>query len=343
MTYGVTKLRKNQYGKESTPGSVHAATALWVGEVNGIKDESPYVLPPMNVGYLMHTDIGYFSGKAAGLDVPDAPASFEQIMYPLEGGIAIATPSSNGSATTAYIRSYPLLSTAMGYVLTGSSVNPVQTFSIEAGDNSQAYVMEFSFCESFTLKGAIGQAVMLGSKWVGRQKTAATFTGAIGVPTIEQVVFNNAKLYVDDTGGTIGATQKVGTFLGFELTVKTGWIAQQTGDGALFFNFIKCPGAEITGKITYEYDTAGIAAETKFAAGTTQLLRIAMLGSSLGAGGTYATKILQFSTAAKITSVDPIGSQNGDDTVTANFTCVQGNAGQTTPTFVSCNTLATVP
>lgn len=344
MAYGVTKLRKIQYGRESTPGTQAAATYIHRGEAAGIKDDSPYTLVNENVGYLMQTDRGYFGSVAASLDVPEHPATFEGILHLFEAGIKTVSPTGNGGTTTANIYTYPLLSTAGAFVLVGSSSNPIKPYTVEAGDNNAAYYMAFAYIEQIDLTFAPKEAVKVTCKWVGRQKLTATFTAALSPTAQEEILMLNGKLYVDDTGGTIGTTQKTGTWLGGKLSLKTGWQPIYTGEGNLYYVGIKNVGPELTGSITYEYDTTGSTAEAKFAAGTTQLVRMTFPGSALsGSGGTYSTKLFRFDAAVKYTDVEAIGSDNGDDTVTVNFSAVQGNSGQATPTFTVCNLLNAVP
>jgi hypothetical protein len=338
-----TKLRQLQIGQEATPGTPATCTAVYRGPASTIHDPTELIIPPEDVGYKMQVDRGYFASTLARYDAPETELTFEQVLYPLEAGIKTVSPSANGGTSTAYIYTHPLLSTAGGFVKVASSLNPVKTMTLKGGNNQQAYAAEFCFVEEWTLSGAPGEALKHSHKWVGRQRTKTTFD-SVGLTMPEPVYFQKGKLFMDDSGGTIGTTQKAATWLGFSATIKTGWAAQFTGDGDMYFTFIKCGDPTLTGSLTLMYDDAGEAAEDKYAAATTQLMRWLFAGSALpGAGGTHTTKLFRLDQAVKIKSIEPLDGQDGRDVLTFNWEAVQGNAGQLTPTFTTVNLLAAVP
>lgn len=337
---GIEKLRQLQIGQEVTPGTAVACTAVWRGQANSIVDPTELVLPNEHVGYLMQVDRGYHAMTEATYESPETEVTFEQCLYPFEAGIKTVSPTGNGGTTNGYIYSYPLLSTDRGFVKVASSENPVKVLTLKGGDDQQAYAMDFSFCEQIAMSGAINDSLKWTHNWRGRQRTKTTFD-ALSLVAVEEILFNKGKLYLDATGGTIGTTQKTATWLGFNLALETGWRAVFTGDGGMYFTFIKNIGPKLSGTLTLEYDDVAEAMEDAKIAGTTQLMRMLFAGSALtGTGGTYTTKLLRVDSAIKIKSIAALESQDGNDTLVLNWEAVQGNAGQATPTFTAVNTLS---
>lgn len=328
-----TKSRKIQLGRESSAGTPVAATVVWVGPANVINDPVELVMPDDNVGYLGPIDRGYFPRASAELEMPETELTFEQFPHICEAGIRTDTPAANGGTTAGYIYEY---------VFPTTSANTIKTYTVESGNSQKAHRMEEGFVDSFTLTGAPDEAWMLTAKWLGRQKSENAFT-SLSIVVPEVAVFNKTKLYLDATGGTIGSTQKSNTFVGMSIDVKTGLRFIPAANGNLYHSGTKCVGPDITGSMTLEYDTVGAAMEDVFEAGTTYLMRLDIVGSALtGSGGTHATKLVRLDTAIKITSIAPLESMDGNDTVTLNWRAVQGNAGQAAPTITVVNLLSSL-
>jgi len=331
----ITKLRKLQLGRESTAGTPVAATTIYRAPASSIVADQERVIPDENVGYLGPIDRGYFPSIGATYEMPESEATFEQILHLLEAGVQTVSATANGGTTTAYVYTYAMPTTAQ---------NTIKTYTLEVGNDQQAYRMGYGHVETITLSGVPREAVKVSAMWRGQSKMANAFTGALSLAAVEEILFGKGKLYLDDAGGTLGGTLTSATWMGFTMEVNTGWRAQWTGDGALNFSFIKNIGPDITGSLTLEYNATGVGAETAFAAGTTKLVRMDFDGSTLsGSGGTYSTKKYRVDLAMQITSVDPLESRDGNDIVTVNFRAVYNATAALYANFLVCNLLATVP
>jgi hypothetical protein len=329
---GIEKLKKCQLGLEASKGSEVNATALWLGDVT-MTDNREATIPDENVGYLGPVDRSYIPFADADVEFAETPANYEQIGYPLSAGIKdVVTGSANGGTTNGLTYTYPLATTA---------VPTTKAYTIESGDNQQEYQAYYGFCQEITLKGAPKEAVTIASKWHAQTMGKGTFTAGVTVPTVEQILFQSGKIYSDAVGGTLGATQLTNTWLGFDMTIKTGLVPVHTGDGNLFFSFDKCTGMDVTGSIVFEHDAVGVAAYDDFVAGTTKKVRMQFLGSALtGNGGTFATKALQINMSMKILSVVLLDAVDGNDTVKVNFRAVYNATANLYFSIVVCNTLA---
>jgi hypothetical protein len=170
-----------------------------------------------------------------------------------------------------------------------------------------------------------------------------TFTAGITPPTVEQILFQKGKIYLDAVDGTIGATRLTDTWLEFNMGIKTGLLAVWTGDGSLSFSFIKFVGASVEGSIKFEHDAVGVARYDDFKAGLTKKVRMEFLGSALaGAGGSYTTKALRIDMSMKIKSVKLLDSVNGNNTVTVNYKAVYNSTADLFCVLSVVNKLATL-
>ena len=150
-----------------------------------------------------------------------------------------------------------------GYVYTHTlpttAEKTIYTYTVEAGDNTQAEIMLYSYCSEMTLSGKYGEAWMLDATLMGRQAALTTFTAALTPTTAETILFGKTKIYIDAATGNVGGTLKSNTLLEASLKITTGWIPKYTADGELFFSFIACTEPEVMLDITFEHDAISIA------------------------------------------------------------------------------------
>jgi hypothetical protein len=328
---GVTKLNKVQLGLESTKGTEVDASALWLGAAT-LTDNRELTIPEENIGYLGPVDRGYIASADATIEFAETTLTFEQL-YPFAAGIDdTVSGSANGGTTNGYTYAYPLATTA---------APTTKAYTVEGGDNQQEYQALYSFCEEITLAGSPTEAVTIASRWRARSMGKGTFTANVAVPTVEQVLFQKGKLYIDAVGGTIGTTQATNTWLGMEMTIATGLVPVFTGDGQLYFSFDKCTGPDVTGSLIFEHDAVGVARYDDFVAGTTKQVRMQFDGAALtGTGGTFTTKAFRIDMAMKILSVVLLDSVNGNNTVRVNYRAVFNSTANLYCNITVCNTLA---
>lgn len=328
---GIKALRMIQLGAESTAGDAVAATARWRG-MGTIEDGREVVFPEEDIGLVGGADRSYIPRLAAAISFEDIEATFEQLPYILEAGVQTVSPTTDSGS--GYIYSYAFPTTG---------VNSIQTYTIEGGDNQQAEEMEYAFVEAFTLSGAAGEALKMSADWVGRQVTNTTFTASLSVPSVEEILFSKASLYIDDSTGTVGTTLISNTLLAMNLEVDTGWQVVETATGELYFSFAKSTMPEITLDITFEHDANAVAEKTAWRNQTPRQLRLEFPGSALSTTGTYDTKLLRVDLAGKWESFEPLGEEDGNDTVEATFRMRYNSTAALFGEIVVVNELSALP
>jgi len=340
---GTKALRKIQFGQESTAGSAVAATQMWRG-MGVISDDREVIFPEEDVGLISGTDRSYIPRVMASITFEETPATFELLPYIGEGGIkeiGSGTACGDGSVVGAYkyVYSFPT-----------DSLNTLKTFTIEAGDDVQAQEMEYSFVQNFSLSGSAGEAWMVSADWVGRQATDASFTGALSIPSVEEILFSKTKLYIDAVGGTIGTTQVSDTLLDATLNVNTGWIPKFTAEGDLYFSFAKSTEPEITLDVTFEFNSTAVTERGYWEGETARLVRLQADGAALSTGTattttttySFANKGMILDLAGKWERFDAIGEQDGNDIISASLRVRYNETATQFADLVICNTASSL-
>jgi len=335
---GIRDFRKLQLGKETTAGTAVAATTIWRGRAVW-NDETEISKVEEDTGMaLLQGDADYQSSHSATIDLEEVAATFEQLPYLLAMAIENITAGvQDGTGGTGYVYQYDHPTNAAG---------AIQSYTIEVGDNQRVDEGNYAFGEEVTISGAAGEALMMSGTLRCRHNGApdAEFTTTATLPTTEVILFNTGKLYLDATTGTMGTTVKTGTFRGFEVTIPSGHVPVETGDGSLYYSTEVYAGNvenPWTGSLTLLHDTTG-EAELGFArAGTVRLLKLLFEGSTLGTAGTYTKKTLIISGAIRYSEIPSTEETDGLAEITLPFEWVWSDslAGQ----VIVVNELVTLP
>ncbi len=334
MPQGIKALRKILLGYETSTGGSVAATAIWRGE-GTIQDTREVIHPVEDVGYLSGTTRTYTPSVGAEIEFSETPATFEQIGYILEAGVKmVAAPTADGGGTD---KIYP-------YTFPTTGSNSIRTYTIQGGDNIQQEQMSYAFVTEFGLSGTSKQAVMMSAKWVGQQVSLGTFTTPVALPTVETILFNNAKLYIDAIGGTIGTTLKSATLLGFDLKATTGYTPVFTGDGNLYFSFHKQVMPEFVLTVTFEHDATSVAEKAAWRAETPRKLRLKIDGSTVQTPGViYSAKSLIIDAIGKWETFEKLDERDGNDIVTGTMRVRFDSTANSNGQIVVVNELTALP
>jgi len=315
--YGIKSLRQIQMSRESAIRTPTTDYTVWRG-TGTLQDQRVVVFPDEDVGIFGGTDRQYVPQKMGELVMEDTPATYEQIGHIFDAGLYEATPVADGGGS-GYVRTYtmPQASTDI------KQSTDLQTYGFKGGDNVDVEYAKGSFVRSFSLSGNSGEAVNVTATWETCEVASDTdgFETAT-TPSVEEILFSKAELYIDDSTDTIGTTQIDGAFISMDLSVTTGWKSIFSADGSLEYSGLKQVMPEIMLNVTFEHTAAGVVAEkAAWRAGTSRLIRIQAEGSALETSGSYDYNTLIFDLAGKWESFEAIGDEDGDDIVTGTFRC----------------------
>ncbi len=239
-----------QIGKESIKGTAVAATARLLGDVKVPKDQVP-VYPGFNLG-IRAKDVESHSYQQLvdGL-VLDFPTAYFQLLpwlasMTLKGNI---TPGAHSGGTGFFDWDHtPALTSAS---------NAQDSFTVEMGDNVQAYEANYLLGKKLTISGAMGnnEPVKASVETFGQKLVPSTFTSAIAIPSIETMIANLTKLYINSSWATKGTTQVTGLLIDYSLEILTGLVPRHHGNGLSFDSHKEGP-IDAMLKLTLEGDAA---------------------------------------------------------------------------------------
>lgn len=279
---GYKALSKVQMGAESTAGTAVAADFIWRGPFAGLQDSRETVNVEEDIGVAMPSARKFNANVFAEMAMPATPATPEQLPHILEAGIkGIGTGLADGTSSSGYTYDYD-------FGLT--SINTVQSYTIESGDNAGVEEAEYSVVRQFVISAVRGELVQMSAEWFGRQVAASTFTGALVPPAVSEMAAINAELFIDDATGSFGGTSiGCGNLLEATLTVVTGQDALFTADcGELYFNeaYFNIEEVEATLELKFLHDTVAIAEKAAWRASSERLVRLNFQGDAYATPGT---------------------------------------------------------
>jgi hypothetical protein len=306
---GVKVLRKIQLGRETTSGTKGTINSLWRGD-GVLEDARDLKFVSEDIGIIGGVGRVVEAKQLAKIQFAEAGATFEQLPIPLTASLKACHTGVADGVGSGKVFTFPFPSTG---------VNDFDTYSIEGGDNQQEEEGTFFFVEQIKISGKSGEPVKVSVDWLGRTVTPGTFTTSVAIPSVEDMLFGKCKLYVDPVTNTYGQTQKTMTFLGFEVTIKTGLVAVWTGDGYTYLSFAKQTEPDIKAKVTFEHDTTGVSEKLNWRNHTPRLLRVSCDGSALTTAGTYTTRKMLIDIPGTWEKFDKLGEINGNDVVAGNL------------------------
>lgn len=295
-------------GKQPSTSAV-ATTTLWHG--NGLlEDQRVTKYIDADVGILSGNNQTYIPKLAAALLLETTPASFEQLPHLGEMVIKKVTTGAADGSGAGKIYTYTFPTTAvptLGY------------YTIETGDNQAAEEGDYMFGTDLTLTGDEGEAWTMAANLMGRQVTASSFTTSATTPSVEIILFQKTKLYIDAIGGSFGGTLKSNTLLASQFTYKNGARAKFTADGQLYFSFVQPTKPEARLKLTFEHDTTSVNEKVNWRAETPRKIRLIATGSAFTAGSAYSAKTMILDLCGKWEKFGKIGERNGNDILEGEF------------------------
>lgn len=323
-TGGVKALRKLQFARQadSDSGDAIAATEIWRG-TGTIEDARDLHYIDEDVGILVGTDRTNTSALQAKLTLDPIPATYEQFPHILEMNVKTVTPTSDSGNGSGIIYTYPIPTNA---------TQAVKPYCWQGGDNIQAEVANFMHGIDFTLSGEEQKEWMMSSNLMGRTVVNNNFTSLSSLVAIDEMNFNQTKLYIDPDSNSWGTTLFSNTLLQASLKYTSGLIPKYTADGNLYLSWFQMTMPKIELTITCEHDSQMVIEKGFWRTETARLIRLLNQGPALTTPGVYTYKTLNIDLAGKWLKVNKLGERNGNDvlefTFTGRYNATQASAGQ---------------
>jgi hypothetical protein len=275
---------KAQIGVETTMGTEVDATTLLRAQMT-LTGENTREFGAEDIGILGGLGRSYVVKRDASASIDDMTATFEQLPHFLNAGIDGVTPVQDAAGGYEYTWVVPYDAT------TYAALDGLDFLTLEMGDEQQAKILTGTFAETLTITmDSEGAWKLDGTTLRGQPRENTTFTAAISVPSVEEILFGNTALYINDTGSAFGTTQ-IDNFLGATLTISNLYTAvwTGTGDGA-YFGLVKLTGGEATLTWRGEHDADAVTEDGKREDGTARAVQLIATGSAISGGSTYTNK-----------------------------------------------------
>ena len=301
---------KVQAADEATAGTAVAATAKWNAfSLRPTIGDRTIVQPVEDRGSLAMAHTGYTTQLTASLGDLAGDCTYEDVILPALMSLESITPTQPNSATdpNEYLWTFEPSWTA---------ANSPKTFTIEWGDDVQAWETEYCFATGLTISGNANEAWQVSAPLMGRQNSTTTFTGALTDRSLERAIFNKGTIYIDDAGGTIGTTQFACDMVNFTWTLPTHYSSFYGAGGQLYFCGLAEAKVQPTLSMTVVMDSGqATLMTTDYTAETVQLVRVQTTGATMDNNAKY----IYIDGAYRIVNISEIGNQGGLSIVTMTY------------------------
>jgi hypothetical protein len=276
---GQMALAKLQVGREVVPGTAVAATRKQP-IMSGNLTESVEFNFPQEQRESFHANYRGFATKrsveVSGMEI--AP-TYEDLPWFLNFAIS----SNMDGAPTAI--------SAQQYAFTpNATVNDLGTATLEVGDDTQAYQVDFAVISRLELNIAKNAPSTLSVDWLGKSATAASFTSNLSDRVTEDINGALALAYID--ASSIGSTA-VTNVIDARITIESMQTQFWALDGSLtptdvYRNAARAAAVEMNVAFTDTTEYAAWQSNISGTGSTQRLIRLVVNGSSI-AGTTPAT------------------------------------------------------
>lgn len=268
----VTALRGIQIGKESVAGTRVAADIIWLGS-GEMTDQRTWHAPDTEERNSLSLEHRQIEVAKQSQFVYRGSITFEQILFLLDmgvkGSVSPSTPT-NGVLTRDWT-----------YTPNNSSLNVPETYTIEYFDNQQEYEFGHGIVEQMALNFPMGEVGNVQATLFGQGTAKATKTAALSDPTVEDVVSQKGKIYIDTSWANLGNTQKSGLLANSSIAFTTGFAPVPLADGSTDFSTYAERKRALDVTMTLRHNSDGVAQFDNYAAATGIFVRLEWTGSEI--------------------------------------------------------------
>lgn len=278
---------KVQYGKESTKGTAVASTRIRVGQAPRITSDSKTEFIPEQFGVRMKYRRAHVYERLYQNVLASSHAGFQQMIVPLltgvKGGVTASevTPSQGD-----YLWTFtPNLTAAAGS-------NTPDAFTMQVGDDEQAWRVPYCMTPRISLKGAVSQdggaaPVSIEQEVFGRFIEETTFTSSLSLENSTPMNAKLAQLFVDTAWSGVGGTEYSDALVDFGCEILTGVHPIFRGATANYFNAHREGEMDLTFAFTVDSALRDELLASQ-QAGDLQVARLKLNGPQIGSGTSHS-------------------------------------------------------
>ena len=313
MTMG---LRKIQIRREDTRGTpVTTAMDILLGRMTMTPSIGLYIPEDeeRNSMALLHrrSEVGQESSMSY-----DGSVTFEQIINLLamgihgasaDAGTGLITTPTNGVLTRDWTYEPTLI----------ASASP-NAYTVQYGDNQQAYQSSFVMARRLAFTYAMGEPLVVSADLFGQFATKVSFGGTPTELTVEDAISQKTKIYADTTWAGLGTTQISNALISASVSIPTGLVPVRYADGLLEFSGFSENKWAADVELVYKHNAAGETEYDKYTAtgGTLTFIRLETTGSEIEAVTPTYDKLFRLDLSLRITEPPVLfGEQDGENVI----------------------------
>ena len=276
-----------QYGKEAptAQGTAVAADTIWVGQVGAHTSDRKISYPVEQFKVRAESNRSVVGQRLVIDTLMSDHGTFQQLPMILSGLLkGGVTPVEQNTSQGDYLWDFTPSLTAG---------NALDSFTIEKGDDTQAWEAEYCMFERLTLSGQINQdnsfsPVNIEAAFFGRQWTETTFTAALSLPNTNSIDAILSQLYIDTAWSAIGGTEKAGILRDFSIEILGGAHPKFHGGSNRYFDAHDQGLISIMGNFTFEGNSTADTIWDAKQAQTEQFIRFKLSGDQIGSGDVHS-------------------------------------------------------
>jgi hypothetical protein len=337
---GSDVFRTVEYGTETTHGTAVAADTKLLCSVTPTDGDRQIIIPSLGTGQRIAgtLDSAYVrrimaDGLTMEFPADEAGLYFQALPFLLNCGVKadVGAEQTGGEGDYLYEHAAPL---------TGAET--VDTITLEAGDDSQAYEWDYCLLRQLVIAGnADTGEVTATATWTGTERTATTFTGS-SIPTTTPMIGKLMRLYIDDSWVTLGTTEVEDALLDWTITLDTGVHPKMRGSATRLYEAHGQDRMMLTIELALERVAAVDTEHDYFLADTptTRHVRLELdSGVAIGAGENHQ---FWLDAAGVWTAWTPMGrNQDGNLLDVVTFTCGYDATGSSAFQFNTITNITT--
>ena len=162
--------------------------------------------------------------------------------------------------------------------------NDQDSYTVEYGDDSQAWECPFVVCMDLDLSVTLDDIVKVRAGMVGREATRTSFTPSLDDEDVTEVVANDLKIYIDDTWGAIGTAQKDSLLVGASIKLPSGLATTKYADGRKDFSNVRENSRHHELELEMTIGTDGLAELSAYDNQTLRAIRLQFEGPAIESG-----------------------------------------------------------
>ena len=307
---------KSQAGIESTPGTPVAAAKILVGQAMVISTDTKLTFPEEQFGVRARSRRAIaYERMWMGTRVINE-CGFQNLLLPLLTGIK---GSVAGAEQTSSQHDY--LHTFTPSMTAAAGLNAPQAFTLQLGDDEQAWRVPYCHTDRITLKGSMAQdggaaPVTMEQGIFGRYIEENAFTGSLSPEASTPMNAKLSRLFLNTAWASVGTTEVTDALVDWTLEIIPNLHPRFRGAAANYFNNVAEGIFDVTLALTLE----SLLRDELLAsqqAGDLQVIQLAVNGPQIGTGDTHN---LTVNLSGQWEDVTPrASSERGDNLATLAF------------------------